>query len=238
MQETDFNQDFRNYELDCDPNVESLANGAQNHDQLASSTDQLSSDHSFKFAARSPLRLKYEAEVSSLKKRIGSLESMRLELGLSQRKMCQLLLVDPSAWTRWTKSGGDAPPHIYRMLQWYLAVQEKYPALDIQFWLSNLTRASEAHGWEANISKLSQSIVSLKAERDRTTEALKSLDARLLLAESDAATKTTIQTTLEPMIEASRSNTLGRSRWLLPVTSFIAFVLGAACVFVTMSAWK
>lgn len=54
--------------------------------------------------------------------------------------MAQLLLVDPSAWTRWTKGGDEAPPHIYRMLQWYLALEEKYPALDVKFWLQTVTQ--------------------------------------------------------------------------------------------------
>jgi len=193
-----------------------------------------------KSVARSSLRLKYEAEVSSLKKRIGSLESMRLELGLSQRKMCQLLLVDPSAWSRWTKSGADAPPHIYRMLQWYLAVQEKYPALDIQFWLSNLTRTTESHGWEANISKLSQSIASLKAERDRMTEALKSLEARLLLSESGISRQTSrwAEVKVEPTIESSRGKTRVDFWWLLPVTTLIAFALGAGFVLFTINVIK
>ncbi len=67
---------------------------------------------------RTANRLKYEAEVDVIKKQFGDLESIRQELGLSRRKMCQLLLVDPSAWTRWTKEG--APPYVYRALEWYL----------------------------------------------------------------------------------------------------------------------
>jgi|GEM_PF-4669542 len=65
-------------------------------------------------------RLKYEAEIAVLKKEIGSLEEVRIKLGFSRRKICQLLLVDPSAWTRWTAENQDAPPHIYRALKWYL----------------------------------------------------------------------------------------------------------------------
>ncbi len=132
---------------------------------------------------RSSLRLKYEAEVSSLKKRLGTLESMRMELGLSQRKICQLLLVDPSAWTRWTRVGADAPPHIYRMLQWYLAIQEKYPALDIQFWLSNLTRSGDSGGWEREVSTLARSVGELKSElkneRERSANTIRLLEIRL-----------------------------------------------------------
>lgn len=39
--------------------------------------------------------------------------------------MCQLLLVDPSAWTRWTRNEEKTPPHIYRALEWFLALNEK-----------------------------------------------------------------------------------------------------------------
>lgn len=89
---------------------------------------------------KSPIRLRYEAEAQLIQKKLGSLEDIRAQLGLSQRKVCQLLLVDPSAWTRWTKGEEGAPPHIYRMLQWYLALHDKYPALDVNFWLSTVPR--------------------------------------------------------------------------------------------------
>lgn len=94
--------------------------------------------------ARSSQRLRYEAEAGMIEKKIGDLELIRNQLGLSQRKICQLLLVDPSAWTRWTRAGEKAPPHIYRALQWYLLLQEKYPALDVNFWLSTVARTEDA----------------------------------------------------------------------------------------------
>jgi transcriptional regulator with XRE-family HTH domain len=93
--------------------------------------------------AKSSLRLKYEAETHVIERKLGDLEAIREKLGLTQRKMAQLLLVDPSAWTRWTKGGDEAPPHIYRMLQWYLALEEKYPALDVNFWLNTVTQVTE-----------------------------------------------------------------------------------------------
>ena len=92
--------------------------------------------------AKSSLRLKYEAETQVIERKLGDLESIREKLGLSQRKIAQLLLVDPSAWTRWTKGQDQAPPHIYRMLQWYLALEDKYPALDVNFWLSNVAQVN------------------------------------------------------------------------------------------------
>lgn len=74
---------------------------------------------------RSANRLKYEAEIRVIRAKIGGLEEIRSRLGLSRRKICQLLLVDPSAWTRWTSPEGEAPPHIYRALEWYLMLTEK-----------------------------------------------------------------------------------------------------------------
>lgn len=79
--------------------------------------------------SKTSLRINYEAQVSVIRRQTGSLESVRTELGLSQRKMAQLLMVDPSSWTRWTKQGDEAPPHIWRALQWYLALREKIPGL-------------------------------------------------------------------------------------------------------------
>lgn len=93
--------------------------------------------------AKTSMRLKYEAESEVIRKKLGDLETIRGQLGLSQRKIAQLLLVDPSAWTRWTKSGEKAPPHVYRMLQWYLALQDKYPALDVNFWLNTVSQRPE-----------------------------------------------------------------------------------------------
>lgn len=86
--------------------------------------------------ARSFHRIQYEAEVDAIKKQIGDLESIRERLGLSARKMTQLLLVDPSAWNRWTTRKTPPPPHIYRALQWYLALQEKNEGFTPQFFLS------------------------------------------------------------------------------------------------------
>lgn len=77
--------------------------------------------------SKTALRLKYEAEVKVIRSQIGSLEEVRQSLGLSQRKMCQLLMVDPSTWTRWMKDEDRVPPHIYRALQWYLQLVEKRP---------------------------------------------------------------------------------------------------------------
>jgi len=96
-----------------------------------------------KSRSKTSLRIRYEAEVQVIKRKLGDLEGIRTQLRLSQRKICQLLLVDPSAWSRWVRLGEDAPPHIYKMLQWYLVIEEKYPALDVNFWLSTVARSEE-----------------------------------------------------------------------------------------------
>ena len=85
--------------------------------------------------SKTSLRMVYEAQVSVIQKQIGDLEKVRTDLGLSQRKMCQLLMVDPSAWTRWTRGQQNPPPHIWRALQWYLSLQEKIPGLTAQYFI-------------------------------------------------------------------------------------------------------
>lgn len=90
----------------------------------------------------SPQRMKYEAQVQVIRDRIGGLEVVRSRLGLSQRKICQLLLVDPSAWNRWLKDD-SAPPHIWRMLEWYLGLQDKLPGLSPNFFLGEFTQSQQ-----------------------------------------------------------------------------------------------
>ena len=75
--------------------------------------------------AKTSQRLKYEAEIRVFTNRFGDLENVRRSLGYSRRRMCQLLLVDPSAWTRWHSPGGAPPPHIYRALEWFLILEGK-----------------------------------------------------------------------------------------------------------------
>jgi hypothetical protein len=74
---------------------------------------------------KSPFRMQYAAETKIFLSQYGGLENIRQKLGFSRRKMCQLLLVDPSAWTRWMKDESKVPPHIYRALEWFLALNEK-----------------------------------------------------------------------------------------------------------------
>jgi hypothetical protein len=74
---------------------------------------------------KTPLRMTYEAEVRVFRSKYGGIEDVRRALGFSRRKMCLLLLVDPSAWTRWMRDENRVPPHVYRSLEWYLALEKK-----------------------------------------------------------------------------------------------------------------
>src|SRR5689334_21260130 len=88
--------------------------------QIADETIALSRQTPARTRAKTSTRLKYEAETQVFKRDLGGLEDIRIRLGFSRRKICHLLKVDPSAWTRWTKDCEDAPPHIYQSLKWYL----------------------------------------------------------------------------------------------------------------------
>jgi hypothetical protein len=48
------------------------------------------------------------------------------------------------------------------MLQWYLAVNDKYPALDVNFWLQNIAREKPVSSGE--VEMLHQRVSALKAE--------------------------------------------------------------------------
>jgi transcriptional regulator with XRE-family HTH domain len=111
----------------------------QEIDQI--SFEKLGLDESFEEGDLGPrsktsLRMHYEAQVSVIQRQVGNLDEIRGNLGLSQRKMAQLLMVDPSSWTRWTKHGDEAPPHVWRALQWYMALREKIPGLTPQYFIS------------------------------------------------------------------------------------------------------
>lgn len=126
--------------------------------------------------AKTSLRMHYEAQVQVIQKQIGNLEEIRGQLGLSQRKMAQLLLVDPSSWTRWTRQGDEAPPHIWRALQWYLALREKIPGLTPQYFISTNPQVLHQKALKEldlerqerieNMENLSLRLQSLSRERD------------------------------------------------------------------------
>lgn len=126
--------------------------------------------------SKTSLRMHYEAQVSVIQSQIGNLEEIRGSLGLSQRKMAQLLLVDPSTWTRWTKQGDEAPPHIWRALQWYSALKEKIPGLTPQYFIGSNPQALhqkalreldvERQERQQNLNVLAMKLDNLSSERD------------------------------------------------------------------------
>ena len=75
--------------------------------------------------SKTPHKILYAAEIKVFKAQHGGLEEIRQKLGYSRRKMCQLLMVDPSAWTRWMKDEGRVPAHVYRALEWFLALNQR-----------------------------------------------------------------------------------------------------------------
>ncbi|MBK7842626.1 MAG: hypothetical protein IPJ71_02865 [Bdellovibrionales bacterium] len=128
--------------------------------------------------SKTPLRLKYEAETAVIQKKIGHLEDIRNSLGLSRRKMAQLLLVDPSAWTRWTKNEDSAPPHIFRALQWYMALIDKQPGWHPQnsFNSGDVVKVQEERLNQVQ-SNLERQISYLKSENNRLeTELIKRVE--------------------------------------------------------------
>lgn len=74
-----------------------------------------------------PNRLKYESESLYIRTKLGGLENVQKTLDLSGRKICQLLLVDPSCWSRWQKDESKVPPSVWKTLEWYLILREKHP---------------------------------------------------------------------------------------------------------------
>lgn len=118
---------------------------------------QLSSHH-FIDQNRSSLGVRYEEQVIQIQKQIGDLETVRKSLGLSARKLCQLLMVDPSAWTRWTKHKDKTPPHIWRALQWYMLIQEKIPGLTPQYFIGGQPNHAEVSELKERIKHLEHAV--------------------------------------------------------------------------------
>jgi transcriptional regulator with XRE-family HTH domain len=165
--------------VDIEVEREEFAGASSSQDGFRAVTEFENRDQEVGFSealrAKSALRLKYEAETEIIRRKLGDLEAIRSQLGLSQRKMAQLLLVDPSAWTRWTKGGEKAPPHVYRMLQWYLALEEKYPALDVNFWLSTVAQVSS----DSKIPEISAKVNAAETRMENFEERFESFESRI-----------------------------------------------------------
>ena len=138
-----------------------------------------------KTRGKTGLRIKYEAEAKVIERRIGSLEAIRQQLGLSSRKMAQLLLVDPSAWHRWTAPGGAAPPHVWRALAWYLASQSQNPGMDAAFWLRDVSRLADSSHLQERIEKQESEIAALKGALQAMAQSSRSLQPERGSEEAD-----------------------------------------------------
>ncbi|WP_231839114.1 hypothetical protein [Bdellovibrio bacteriovorus] len=135
--------------------------------------------------SKTSLRMNYEAQVAVIQRQIGNLEQIRGDLGLSQRKISQLLMVDPSSWTRWVKQGDEAPPHIWRALQWYLALREKIPGLTPNYFLGSSPQVLhqkalqevdlERQARREEIEKLSLELRGVFSEREKLKSELQEL---------------------------------------------------------------
>ncbi|WP_413291515.1 hypothetical protein [Bdellovibrio sp. HCB337] len=133
--------------------------------------------------SKTSTRIFYEAQVSVIQKQLGNLEKIRTDLGLSQRKICQLLMVDPSAWTRWNRGREDAPPHIWRALQWYMTLQEKIPGLTPQYFIGKdpqilhekaLSRIEEEKAQRENLESELQGLrVSFREQQEKLLKNLR-----------------------------------------------------------------
>tara|TARA_B100001248_G_C27399060_1_gene468347 strand:+ start:6093 stop:6569 length:477 start_codon:yes stop_codon:yes gene_type:complete len=138
--------------------------------------------------SKTSLRIRYEVQAERIKQEIGDLERIRQRLGLSKRKVCQLLLIDPSTWTRWTNfSGAKPPPHIYRMLQWYLILQEQHPQMHSDYWLrsyTNQTQDAEQIEQGKRILELENKIQAFEKQSKKQVYVLAVLSLCLLLAVS------------------------------------------------------
>ncbi len=114
--------------------------------------------------SRSPNRMLYEAQVTAIQQQLGALEEVRQKLGLSQRKICQLLMVDPSAWNRWTAAGGSAPPHVWRALQWYFALKKELPGINENYFLSHEMRLRERDAQNHRLKEMFHQMESLNLQ--------------------------------------------------------------------------
>lgn len=132
-------------------------------------------------------RLNYEAQAQVIISQIGDLEQIRKSLDLSQRKMAQLLLIDPSSWSRWTQKGDAAPPHIYRALQWYMILQEKIPGLNASYFLQK-DMGSLKKEIEKNISaRMDQLVFNSATEIERFEGEIIDLKQKLKCSEDNQA---------------------------------------------------
>lgn len=86
----------------------------------------------------------------------GDLEGVRKRLNLSKREMSNLLWVEPSAWTRWSRGVSRPPDHIYRALGWYLELRENKPEESLS--AVPIYQAEEGEEWRDEKLRLQQEL--------------------------------------------------------------------------------
>lgn len=168
--ESNLNKETRLLEASFDGVFESSAEASLNKD--------LNIDSNLR--VKTSLRMVYEAQAEVIRRQIGELEEVREKFGLNARKICQLLMVDPSAWNRWTRPGNTAPPHIWRALQWYSIVNEKIPGLTPQYFTERIVPRVDrrTNEWVETLGKqtqdLSQDLIRLQSESQRLLSTVES----------------------------------------------------------------
>lgn len=125
MSSNDFDKTSERVDIEDAGNV--IHDVTENPEFASKTQDFLPNSEEKKQPSKRTLREEYLLEKEEIKFTVGDLEQIRLKLGLSQRKICQLLLVDPSAWTRWIQSSDGAPPHVYQALRWLIQLKDQNP---------------------------------------------------------------------------------------------------------------
>lgn len=162
---------------------------------------------------RAASRLKYESEAQIIQKKLGDLEQIRHSLGLSRRKMAQLLLVDPSAWTRWCKNPERVPPHVYRSLQWYMALIDKNPEWHPQ----NSFLKSELASQTQEFAETRERVLKKIAEISELRSNIKDDVEKAVLRASESASA------LEANLERQSSSQMGWKILLLVNTALLLY---------------
>ena len=109
----------------------------------------------------------YASEVGQIISKYGDLEDMREHLGLSRRAICQQLLVDPSAWSRWTKAG-QAPAYVYQAIANLIYIEKlrqgEAPGLSAP--------AEKPSQWSLELDELQMQMAQMKTEKIQLSEQL------------------------------------------------------------------
>lgn len=88
------------------------------------------------------------------------LEEIKTHLALSGRQICLLLKMDPSAWSRWSKSE-SVPKHVYQALVWYVQLIFQSPQVHQPYELEKKIK-SQARENDMRLSSLKKEIERLK----------------------------------------------------------------------------